>query len=404
MSGIRTRLSIMMFLQYAVWGAWTTALGAHLLHTLEFTGKQTGAIYGCLWLACIIAPFIGGQLADRFMPTQIFLAIAHLLGAVLLVVTAFQTRFQGMWIWMFLYSLCYAPTLALTNSICFRNLENVERDFGRIRMWGTIGWIVAGILITGIRLQWKTELWTTKSDLLLYAAFFSLLLGLFCFALPHTPPNKKSENPYAFLDAIGMLKDSNFLVFILVAFVVTTELQFYYVSTAPFLEDQNLPAAWLTAVKTVAQMAEILVLLFFLHVSLKKYGVRKTMIIGILAWPLRYLLFTIPSLPVIIAALTLHGFGYAFFFVASQIYVDAKAGPDMRASAQALLTFFTLGVGNFLGTMFTGWCMDYFQTAEGMQWTKFFMVPTVICIVMAFIFMILFRDEVAGSAGEPAKT
>ncbi len=388
------RLSIMMFLQYAIWGAWSTALADHLEKALGFSGAQIGLMFGALWLACIIAPFVGGQLVDRFMPTQVFLALAHLVGAVLLYMTAVQTHFGAMWVWMFLYCLCYAPTLALTNSICFHNLRDAERDFGRIRLWGTIGWIIAGLLVWGIRRTWHTDQWVDRSDLLLTAAVLSAIMGLFCFALPHTPPRKQSRNPFAFLEALALLKDRNFLVFILISFVVTTELQFYYIPTAPFLIARGAAREAVTAIMTVAQVAEIVVLLWLLHRSLKRFGVRKTMVIGVLAWPLRYLLFTIPVLPVIVVSLTLHGFGYAFFFVASQIYVNMKAKDDMRASAQALLTFFTLGLGNFLGTQFTGWCWDYFKHGDVTNWTGFFLVPTGITVACALAFLLLFRDDV----------
>ena len=392
---VKFRLSVMMFLQYAIWGAWAPALSEHLGGALGFTGQQTGAIYGCLWLACMIAPFIGGQLVDRLMPTQFFLALAHLLGAVFLYLTAVETEFASMWGWMFVYSVCYAPTLALTNSICFHNLRDAERDFGKIRLWGTLGWIVVGVLVWQVRRTWNTEQWVDKSDLLLIAAGGSVIMGLFCLTLPHTPPRSESRHPFAFLEALALLKDKNFLVFMVISFLVTTELQFYYIPTAPFLVDRGVSRESVTAIMTIAQVAEILVLLWLLHRSLKRFGVRKTMIIGILAWPLRYLLFTIPNLPIIVGSLTLHGFGYAFFFVASQIYVNMKAKDDMRASAQALLTFFTLGLGNYLGTLFTGWCQDFFTNEAGVKnWSAFFCVPTGICIACAVAFMLLFRDKI----------
>jgi len=396
MSGLKTRLSVMMVLQYAIWGSWTTALGAYL-DKIGFSAPQIGAVYGCLWLACIIAPFIGGQLVDRFMPTQIFLASAHLVGAAFLYMTAVQHEFGPMWRWMFLYCLFYAPTLALTNSICFRNLKDSAREFGRIRMWGTIGWIAVGVLVTLMRSLWHTENWAGGSDLLAFAAVCSALMGLFCFALPHTPPTKRAENPLAFLEALSLLKDKNFFVFMFVSFVVTTELQFYYIPTAPFLIDMGAREAWVTAIKTVAQIAEVMVLLFLLHISIKRWGVRRTMAVGILAWPVRYFLFCIPNLAVIIASLTLHGFGYAFFFVASQIYVNMKATDDMRASAQAMLTFFTLGIGNYLGTLFTGYVWDYFIVDGQTVWWKFFMVPALLCVTMALIFLIFFKDDVKAS-------
>ncbi len=393
MSGLKTRLCIMMFLQYAIWGSWTTALGAHLAK-IGFDTSQIGAIYGCLWIACIIAPFIGGQIVDRFFPTQLFLGIAHIIGAILLYMTAIQTEFGPMRWWMLAYSLFYAPTLALTNSLCFHHLKDVEREFPKVRVWGTPGWILVGWVILLIRHYWKTDEWAGGSDLLMIAAVCSLIMGVYCFTLPHTPPKKEATSPFAFLEALRMLKDKNFLIFALVSFVVTTELQFYYVTTAPFLKDMNTPTKWLAAVKTTAQIAAFFVLWLLLHRSLKKYGVRKTMAIGILAWPLRYFLFCIPNLPIIIASLTLHGFGYAFFFVTSQIYVNMKATGDTRASAQAMLTFFTLGVGNYLGTAFTGWIWGLCGGPTETVWWKFFMVPAGICILMGVIFLVFFKDDI----------
>lgn len=394
------RFGIMMLLQYAIWGSWTTALGVHLVK-LGFSGSEIAAIYGCMWLGCIIAPFLGGQIADRLMQTQKFLGFAHLIGAVLLYFTAIQLEYQPMLWWMFFYSLAYAPTLALSNSICFRNLDNAKEDFGKIRMWGTVGWIGVGWLVTFMRSTWQTQTWAGGSDLLIIAAAISLIMGLFCFTLPKTPPVSSKKNPFAFLDALSLLKDRNFLIFMLVSFVVTTELQFYYIPTAPFLLDMGAEEAWLTAIKTVAQIAEVVVLLFLLHLSIRKFGIRLTMVIGILAWPIRYFLFMVPNLPIIISSLTLHGFGYAFFFVTSQIYVNMKATDDMRASAQAMLTFFTLGIGNYLGTLFTGYIWNTFKLDDGTTlWWKFFLIPALLCTVMAFVFLIFFKDDVKATEAE----
>jgi nucleoside transporter len=394
------RFGVMMLLQYAIWGSWTTALGAHL-NKLGFSGSEIAAIYGCMWLGCIVAPFLGGQIADRLMQTQKLLGYAHLIGAVLLYFTAIQLEYTPMLWWMFFYCLAYAPTLVLTNSICFRNLDNAEEDFGKIRMWGTVGWIGVGWLVTFMRSTWQTQTWAGGSDLLIIAAAISGVMGLFCFTLPKTPPVSSKKNPFAFLDALSLLKDRNFLIFMLVSFVVTTELQFYYIPTAPFLLDMGAEEAWLTAIKTVAQIAEVVVLLFLLHLSIRKFGIRLTMVIGILAWPIRYFLFMVPNLPIIISSLTLHGFGYAFFFVTSQIYVNMKATDDMRASAQAMLTFFTLGIGNYLGTLFTGYIWDTFKLDDGTTlWWKFFLIPALLCTVMAFVFLIFFKDDVKATEAE----
>ncbi len=393
MNFVMVRLSVMMLLQYAIWGSWSTALTPYLLK-LGFSGDQIGAVFSALWIACMIAPAIGGQLADRLMPTQIFLGLAHLGGALTLWQASTAATFSSLWPWMFGYSLLYAPTLALTNSLAFHHLEDASRQFGRIRLWGTIGWILAGLAVTAARETWHTAEWIGRSDLLMFAAVLSVVMGVYCFTLPSTPPRRESPNPFAFLEALSMLKDRNFLVFLLCSFVVTTELQFYYVPTPQFLLDNGISNDRIPAALTLAQVAEILVLLLLLHLSLRKFGIRKTMVIGILAWPLRYFLFTIPSLPVILASLTLHGFGYAFFFVASQIYVDRKAAGDMRASAQALLAFFTLGLGNTFGSFFTGRCMELFKQGDTMAWTPFFLVPAAITVAAALAFVLLFKDDV----------
>ena len=413
----KSRFGIMMFLQYAIWGSWTTTLAGHLMRNLEFDGGQVGGIYGCLWLGCIIAPFIGGQIADRWFPSQLFLSLAHIVGGVLLYFAALQQDYNVMWNWMFAYALFYAPTLALTNSICFRNLENAEVEFGKIRMWGTIGWIAVGFMVTFMRLTWQTENWEAGSDVLMFAAGASIVMGLYCLTLPNTPPVASQKSPFAFLEALSLLKDKNFFIFMIASFVVTTELQFYYMPTEPFLNDMGAEEAWVPLIKTVAQIAEVLVLLFLLHVSIQKLGIRTTMVIGVLAWPIRYFLFMIPNLPVIISSLTLHGFGYAFFFVTSQIYVNMKASDDIRASAQAMLTFFTLGVGNYLGTLFTGWVWKIYTTykvdALGQfildekdhkipiyDWSSFFLIPGLLCTVMAIIFLLFFKEDTKASEAE----
>lgn len=392
--GIRFRLGAMMFLQYAIWGAWAPVLYPYLADTLKFTGAEAGYIFGTLWLACIISPFIGGQIADRWFPTQWFLAIVHLAGGALLI-KASVTKEYGPMLWtMFAYSLLYAPTLALTNSLTFHHLKNVEKEFGAIRVMGTIGWIVAGLALTGLRSVSPT-LGEGRSDALMLAGVFSLLMGVFCLTLPHTPPRRDIGNPLAFVDALRLLRDRNFLVFILISFVVTTELQFYYMPTGSFLQDIGISAASVPAVMTVAQIAEIVAMAVALPMLLPKIGVRKALVIGVIAWPLRYLVFALlPQVPLVVASLTLHGIGYTFFFVVSQIYVDQVATKDIRASAQSLLTLVTLGIGNYVGTWFTGRILDHFKTTAGAQdWMPVFLVPCALTIACAIAFLIGFRAD-----------
>jgi len=394
----KIQLSIMMFLQYAIWGAWAPVLSAYLMSPeIGFNGTQVGFIYSLLPLATIISPFIGGQFADRYFPTQYVLVGLQLIGGVLLIYMSYITDYTTM-IWMMLvYCLFYAPTLALTNSIAFINLRDSEKEFGVIRVWGTIGWIAAGLILAGWRtLAKSTPAIALSGDTLFLAGVFSLIMGLSSFMLPHTPPKKEGANPLAFLEAIKMLKDKNFLIFAIISFVVATELQFYYVLTAPFLTSDKIGVAEsaISGVMVIAQIAEIFVMALLLPIVIKKYGIRKTMVFGILAWPIRYIIFSIgyPSW-LVIASLALHGFCYVFFFVAAYIYVDKVAARDIRASAQSLIAIIILGFGNFVGSNFSGWIKEIFTVDKVTNWTSVFIVPTILTILCAVIFMLFFRDE-----------
>ena len=405
--GLRFRLSLMMFLQYAIWGAWAPVLWPYLTGKLGMSDPQAAVIFSLLPLANILAPFTGGQIADRLMPTQIFLGIVQLVGGVVLIMAGHAQGFGNMVLLLAIFSLVYAPTLALTNSLAFHHMKD-EKAFGAIRVFGTIGWIVAG---------WTLTFWRTKgfmpgtADCLMLAGFFSIIMGVFSFFLPHTPPSKKEEaaDPLAFREAFVLLKNPNFLVFMAIAFVVTTELQFYYGPTGGFLQNalkidfNNIPA-----VMSVAQIAEILAMAAFLPIALRKLGVRKTLAIGVIAWPLRYIVFAWAphgaleiARPAVIASLTLHGIGYAFFFVASQVFVDMVAPKDIRASAQSLLSFFTLGVGTVLGTFFTGYIMKVFDpSANVLNWTKVFLVPCALTVTCALAFLLFFKDPEKAKAPE----
>lgn len=416
---LRFRLSLMMFLQYAIWGAWAPVLWPYLVGAspggLGLSSTQAALLFGLLPLACILAPFTGGQIADRWVSTQWFLGVAQLVGGVLLLIAAKTQGYGNMMLVFGLFCLLYAPTLALTNSLAFHHLKD-EKTFGGIRVWGTIGWIVAGIVLTAWR---KLGVPPGMADSLMLAGIFSLIMGVFCFFLPNTPPSKEeAADPLAFREAFVLLKNTNFLVFMLIAFVVTTELQFYYLPTADFLnkalgiDPSNIPATM-----TVAQIAEIIAMAIFLPLSLHRLGVRKTLAIGVIAWPLRYIVFAAAPYgpieimrPLVIVSLTFHGLGYAFFFVASQIFVDMVATKDIRASAQSLLTLVTLGVGTWLGMQFTGFILGhtYFSTAtEVHNWTRVFLVPCALTVACALAFLLFFKDPeksaAPAAAAEPVK-
>ena len=405
------RLGVMMFLQYAVWGSWAPVLSAYLQNNLGFNGVQLGIIFSLLPLATIVSPFVGGQFADRWFPTQKVIGVLQLVGGAILLLIANITAFGPMMWLMLFYSLIYAPTLALTNSIAFVNLKNSEKEFGAVRVWGTIGWIVAGWALTGWRLLAKSpEGIAMKGDVLLLAGVFSLIMGVFSFFLPHTPPQKSGTKPWAFLEALKMFKDRNFTIFAVISFVVATELQFYYVLTSPFLTSAQIGVSQksIGAVMSIAQFAEFFVMAFLLSWALKKFGMRRTLTLGILAWPIRYIIFVIGSPSwLVIASLALHGFCYVFFFTAAYIYVDNIAPKDIRASAQSLIATIILGFGNFVGSIFCGWIQNLFTTttvnAAGatvttINWRGTFLIPTALTLVCLVVFLAFFRDRKA--AGE----
>ena len=396
------RLGTMMFLQYAVWGAWAPVLSAYLGDSLGFAGWQVGFIYGLLPVATIIAPMIGGQLADRYFPTQKVIAAMQLIGGAILLLGAAVTSYSAMvWV-MLVYCVVYAPTLALTNSIAFINLKDSEKDFGKIRVWGTIGWIAAGWALFGWRVLAKSAPGIAiKGDTLFLAGIFSIVMGIQSFSLPHTPPKKEGTKPWAFLEALKMLKDRNFLIFTIIAFVVATELQFYYVLTAPFLTSTKIGVSntSISLVMTIAQFAEIFVMALLLPKILPKYGIKKTMTLGVLAWPLRYIIFVIGTPAwLVVASLSLHGFCYVFFFTAAYIYVDTVAPADIRASAQSLIAVIILGFGNFLGANFSGWIKDLFTKDDITNWRNVFLVPTVLTLLCAVAFVALFKEKKAAAA------
>lgn len=395
--GVKIRLGIMMFLQYAIWGAWAPVLSEYLTNELGFTGIQAGMIYSLLPLATIIAPFIGGQIADRYFSSEKFVAFLQLTGGALLILVSFVTNYSAMLWMMLIYCILYAPTQALTNSIAFINLKKSDKEFGVIRVWGTIGWIAAGLLLTGWRnLAGANEALAMQGDTLLLAGIFSVIMGFFSFGLPRTPPQKEGTKPWAFLEALKMMKDKNFLVFIVICFVVATELMFYYMLTAPFLASDKIgiPAANVPGVMVIAQVAEIFVMVLLLPILISKIGIRKILVLGVLAWPARYIIFAIGAPKwLVIASLALHGFCFVFFFVAAFIYTDMVAPRDIRHSAQSLITMVTYGLGNYLGSLFAGWIWDRFRTEGGTNWTGVFLVPCVLTILCALAFLLFFRED-----------
>ncbi len=404
---VKLRLGAMMFLQYAIWGSWAPVLSDYLQNNLGFDGIQTGIIYSLLPLATIIAPFIGGQIADRYLSGEKFIAVLQLLGGALLIWVSTMSDYRLMAWAMLFYCLLYAPTLALTNSVAFINLKSSEKEFGQIRVWGTIGWIAAGLGLT----MWRNLAGgggiAMRGDTLFLAGIFSLGMGLFAFGLPHTPPQKEGTKPWAFLEALKMMRDKNFLIFIIISFVVATELMFYYILTAPFLSSPQIRVsqANLPMVMAIAQLAEIFVMALLLPYLIKKTSIRKILALGVLAWPLRYIIFAVGTPAwLVIASLALHGFCFVFFFVAAFIYVDTVAPKDIRHSAQSLITLVTYGIGNYLGSLFAGKIQNIFTAEGATNWTGVFLVPVALTLLCALAFLLFFKDPRAEARTEQTQS
>ncbi|MBI3865347.1 MAG: MFS transporter [Planctomycetia bacterium] len=367
---VRIKLCVMMFLQYAIWGSWAVSMGGYLGGTLGFSGGEIGAIYATTAIAAMISPLYIGFLADRLFATEKMIAVLHLVGAGLLIAAAIITDFQTLRAIMVAYAICYMPTLALTNSISFANITDPEREFPGIRVFGTWGWIVAGWIVGFVFgnpdfTKLLPEAIAHGNAPVFLAAILSALLGLFSFALPHTPPRARqpaeaADSPASQIgraSVLELLQDPTFLVFVVCSFLVCIPLSFYYGFANVFLTEIDAP--YPTALQTIGQLSEVgfmAAMPFFIA----RLGVKKMLAVGMLAWVARYFCFGSLQFPLIVFGLFLHGVCYDFFFVASQIYVDSRASANQRASAQSFIAFVTMGLGMFVGAYVGGEIVDLY--------------------------------------------
>jgi nucleoside transporter len=391
---IRLRLGTLMFFQYFVWGAWYVTLGAFLALGLHFSGTEVGWAAGTTAVGAIVAPFFVGLVADRFFATQRTLAMLHLVGGVLLWLAAGQHAFAAFYAAVLAYSLCYMPTLALSNSLAFRQMRDPRTQFGPIRVFGTIGWIVAGILIGHLGIE------STAMPLRI-AAVCSVVLGLYCFTLPNTPPLARYAGVRQLIPAraVAIFRERSTVIFALASLLICIPLQFYYAFTNLFLNEIGVASA--AAKMAGGQMSE-LVCMLLIPFFFRRLGVKYMLAVGMLAWVGRYLLFAWGNAAGLVGLLwggiLLHGICYDFFFVTGQIYIDRKAPEELRAATQGLITFLTYGVGMFLGAWLSGIVVDAYAIPTGAgtvqhDWRAIWSICAGCSALVLVLFLLLFADD-----------
>ena len=401
MNTITIRLSVMMFLQFFIWGGWFVTLGTFLGGTLGASGGEIGMAFSTQSWGAIIAPFIIGLIADRFFNAERILGILHLVGAVLMYLMYQSGDFASFYPYVLGYMIAYMPTLALVNSVSFGQMKDPAKEFGKIRVWGTIGWIVAGLVISYV-FSWDSQQAIADGMLrntFMLCAIASAALGVYSFTLPATPPASKGQEASGLgellgLDGLSLLKDKNVLVFFLSSVLICIPLAFYYQNANPFLTEIGVENA--TGKMTLGQVSEVLFMLA-LPVFLNRFGIKLTLMLGMAAWVLRYALFALGDadggVMLLIVGIALHGICYDFFFVSGQIYTNAKATEQCKSAAQGLITLATYGVGMLVGFWVAGQVTDAHVTDAGHDWAPIWYFPAGFALAVLVIFVLLFKGE-----------
>jgi len=399
-----------MFLQFFIWGGWFVTMGSYLAANLHASGAQTGLAYSTQSWGAIIAPFIVGLIADRYINAERLLGALHIAGGMLMYALFNARDFGAFYPYVLAYMILYMPTLALVNAISFRQMAEPARHFSAVRVWGTIGWIVAGLVISYL-FAWDSRAGISQGMLrntFLMCSLASFALGLYSFTLPRTPPQPRSAGPQQLarllgLDALVLLRQQNFAVFFVASILICIPLAFYYQNANQFLTEIHVTNA--TGKQTIGQMSEVLFMLA-IPVFLRTFGMKMTLLLGMLAWACRYLLFAFGNAAelafMLIIGIALHGVCYDFFFVSGQIYTDSKAGTQHKAAAQGLITLATYGLGMLIGFSAAGFIDDLYASDGRHDWRSIWLYPAAFAALVSVLFAVTFRNEKVAYDGAAA--
>jgi len=385
---IYIRLSLVMFFEYAVWGAWAPVLAARLLGPLKMSGKQTGWIYTTLPLACIFSPLLAGQLADRFFNLEYILAGAHLIAAVLMFVAVRQKTFTGLFLTMLGWSFCFAATMPLVNSVLFSRVSDVATQ-GKVFIWAPVAWALVGYSLSGWRMLRKAE--SDGTDALVLSAALGLVTFICCLLLPETKPTSDKT----LFDALGFLRRPDFLLFIVTSICVAGTMQFYFLGSGQYMMDRGISGKLVPGAMAMAQAAQAIATFFALGPALEHFGFKWTLVLGAGSWLLLYILYT-ASVPrgVLFVAQVLHGLAYVMFIIVTQIYAESVAPKELLSSMQGLIFAATTGVGLFLGTQLAGFVMDKHAINGKFQWPKIWTYPLIITLIGTLVLAAAFQGKV----------
>jgi len=394
---LKTRLGLMMFLEYVIWGSWYVTISTYLTQTLHFSGTQAGAVFGTVSVASLVSPFFVGLVADRFFATERVMSVLYVLSAIFVFMVTRVETFGAVYTLMLAFCLCYFPTIALTNSITMQQVADPGRDFPPIRTMGTLGWIVINLIVGFMRVEAGTTPFLLASIACVVMAVYSIV------ALPHTPPPARGQQVtlrrVLGLDALAMMKQRTFAVFAVASVLACIPLTFYYSFTNAYLNEVGVVNA--AGKMSLGQMSELVMMLsmpFIFRIA----SVRAILLTGLAAWAGRYLLLAYgnpgPGMWMFYIAIVLHGVCYDFFFVTGQLYTDQEAPAHLRSTAQGFITFITYGVGMLIGSLLSGTALDYFSAAapSGVvrDWHSFWISSAIMSAAIGVFVLIWFRTPV----------